>query len=267
MGCCSASRRRVTTVDVGPAEARVLLVPGGGASVHGYFPELASCLGTHARVIEVDPPRMDIARGRRWLRLADHALWLAQAIRLDRDDPVIVVAHSLGGLAALRLALDEPGVVAGLLLLDPSPLMPAALLPAGVLKLIAASRKVAADLGVVGRRLRRDLRGGSVSAPQKRSAAAPRSVPTIVRLIWYLVFDGVALSADLAAGRLAAIPTTVVSAGEHAPDSATRRTHERLVTWIGGASLEVWEGTTHPLHLQQPRRVAEAAIALLGRIS
>jgi pimeloyl-ACP methyl ester carboxylesterase len=202
-------------------------------------------------VIEVDPPGLDIASGRRWLRLADHARWLAQAIRLDPDEPVVVVAHSLGGLAALRLALDEPHVVAGLLLLDPSPLMPAALLPAGVLKLVAVCRKGAAALGVIGRR---------------RSAAAPRAVPTIVRLIWYLAFDGVALAADLAAGRLAAIPTTVVSAGEHAPDSATRRTHEHLVTWIGGARLEVWEGTTHPLHLQQPRRVAEAAIALLGRL-
>jgi pimeloyl-ACP methyl ester carboxylesterase len=248
-------------------EARVLLVPGGGSSVHGYFPELASCLGSHAQTIEVDPPRLDVASGRRWLRLADHALWLAQAVRLDRDAPVIVVAHSLGGLAALRLALDEPELVSGLLLLDPSPLMPAALLPAGVLKLIAVPRKAAADLGVVGRRLRRDLRGGSFNVPQERSPAAPRSVPVIVRLIWYLVFDGVALAADLAAGRLAPIPTTVVSAAEHAPDSATRRTHERLVTWIGGARLEVWEGTTHPLHLQEPRKVAEAAIALLGRVS
>jgi len=244
----------VTTVHVRPAEARILLVPGGGSSVHGYFPELAGCLGKHARVIEVDPPGMDVASGRRWLRLADHAHWLAQAIRLDRDDPVIVVAHTLGGLAALRLALDEPGAVAGLLLLDPSPLMPAALVPARLLKLVAASRKVATDLGVI-------------SPPQKRSAAAPRSVSTIVRLIWYLVFDGMALAADLAAGRLAAIPTTIVSAGEHAPDSATRRTHERLVTWIGGARLEVWEGTTHPLHLQEPRKVAEAAIALSGRIA
>jgi pimeloyl-ACP methyl ester carboxylesterase len=244
----------VATVDVGAAEAHILLVPGGGSSVHGYFPELAACLGEHARVIEVDPPGMDVASGRRWLRLADHAHWLAQAIRLDRDDPVIVVAHSLGGLAALRLALDEPGTVAGLLLLDPSPLMPAVLLPARLLKLVAASRKVAADLGVIG-------------PPQKRSAAAPRSVSTIARLIWYLVFDGMALAADLAAGRLAATPTTIVSAGEHAPDSATRRTHERLVTWIGGARLEVWEGTTHPLHLQEPRKVAEAAIALRGRIA
>jgi pimeloyl-ACP methyl ester carboxylesterase len=216
-------------------------------------------------VIEADPPGLDVATGRRWLRLADHALWLAQAIRVDRgNEPVIVIAHSLGGLAALRLALDEPGLVAGLLLLDPSPLMPVALLPMGVLKLIATSRRAAAYLGVLGRRVRRDSHGGSVSARQERSVAAPRAVPTIVRLIWYLGFDGGALAAELATGRLSGIPTTVVSAGEHAPGSAMRRTHEHLVTWIGGARLEVWQGTTHPLHLQQPRKVAEAAIALLG---
>jgi hypothetical protein len=88
-------------------------------------------------VIEVDPPGKDIASGRRWLRLADHARWLAQAIRLDRDEP-------------------------GWPWLQTSP-------PAGSL----------------------------------------RSPPPL-------------------------------SQREHAPDSATRRTHEHLVTWIGGARLEVW---------------------------
>ncbi len=242
---------------------RVLLVPGGGSSVHGYFPELASCLGTHARLIAVDPRGLDVATGRRWLRLAEHARWLAQAVRLDCDGPVVVIGHSLGGLVALRLALDEPDVVAGLLLLDPSPLMPAALLPGGVLKLVSASRKMATDIGAVGRRLRHDLRGRPLSHSQERSAATPRSVPTIARLMWYLLFDGLPLAADLAAGRLTAIPTTVVSADEHAPDSVTRRTHERVITWITGATMEVWEGTTHPLHGQEPR-IAEAAIALLG---
>jgi hypothetical protein len=37
-----------------------------------------------------------------------------------------------------------------------------------------------------------------------------------------------------------------------------RRAHEELVSWIPGAHLEVWENTRHPLHIQQPARVAEA---------
>jgi pimeloyl-ACP methyl ester carboxylesterase len=243
-------------VEVGPDSVRVLLVPGGGWSVDGYFPGLAGCLGTRARLIAFDPPGLDIEHGRRWLRLADHARWLARSIRSDRDGPVVVVGHSLGGLVSLRLALDEPELVAGLLLLDPSPLMPAALLPGELLKPIGASRKAGAALGATARTLRHDVRTASVTPPE------PRSVPTLVRLAWYLLFDGLPLAADLAAGRLAAIPTTVVSADEHAPESVTRRTHERLITWIADATLEVWEDTTHPLHLQEPR-IAETAMALL----
>jgi pimeloyl-ACP methyl ester carboxylesterase len=210
-------------------------------------------LGPTLAVIEVDPPGLDLASGRRWLTLSDHALWLAQAIRSDREEHVVVVGHSLGGLVALRLALDEPDLVAGLLLLDPSPLMPGALLPATLLKLLATCRR----LGALARRVTR----------RPRSPAAPRAVPTLARMIWYLGFDGVALAADLAAGRLTGVPTVVVSAGEHAAHSATRRTHERVVDWIAGAELEVWEGTTHPLHLQQPGRVADATLALLDRVT
>lgn len=243
---------RVSDDDDALGKARVLLIPGGGNSVHHYFPELATRLETHAAVIEVDPPGLDVASGRRWLRLSDHAGWLAETIDLKRrGEPVVVVAHSLGSLVALRLALDEPDAVAGLLLLDPSPVMPAALLPARALRLLAGLRSGATFFGRRGR----------------RSVVAPRSVRTSTRLLWYLVLDGGPLAADLAAGRLAPIPTTVVSAGEHTPDSTTRRTHERLVSWIAGAKLEVWEGTTHPLHIQQPGRVAEAALAILERVS
>ncbi|MEP6811853.1 MAG: alpha/beta hydrolase, partial [Actinomycetota bacterium] len=94
----------------------VVLVPGGGSSVRGYFPELDARLQGRVRLLEVDPPGLDVAAGRRWLRNADHARVLAEAVRRDGAAPVVVVGHSLGGLVALRLALDEPELVAGLLL-------------------------------------------------------------------------------------------------------------------------------------------------------
>jgi pimeloyl-ACP methyl ester carboxylesterase len=238
-------------VDSGSGDGCLLLVPGGGASVDGYFPGLAGAVGSRGRLVALDPPGLDLARGLRWLTLGDHARWLARVVRLDGGGPAIVVGHSLGGLVALRLALDAPDVVAGLLLLDPSPLMPAALLPGAALRPVGATRKVAARLT----RSRRDVPPESVELP------IPRAVPTARRFMRYLVQDGVPLAADLAAGRLGPVPATVVSAGEHAPASATRRTHERLIAWIPGAELQVWEGTTHPLRGEE-QRIADAAVDL-----
>jgi len=227
------------------ARGRVLLVPGGGSSVHGYFPELAVSLAGDADVIEADPPGLDVAAGRRWLRVADGAGWLADAVRREGDGGrVVVVAHSLGGLFALRLALDHPRLVGGLLLLDPSPLMPAMLLPATPLRVVEL--------------------GGRLRLPRRGAPRRPRAVSIGRRLLWYVGLDGIRLAAALAAGRLHGIPTVVVSAGEHDAGSTTRRTHERLVGWIPGAELQVWNGTTHPLHLQQPARVVELARALLA---
>jgi pimeloyl-ACP methyl ester carboxylesterase len=220
---------------------RVLLVPGGGASVAGYFTALEQSLAPHATLVMVDPPGLDVASGRRWLRPADHARWLADALRQDGAEPVLVLGHSLGCLVALRLALDEPELVVGLLLLDPGPPIFGALLPWPVLRTLGAIRSV---------------------ARRRRSARHPRAVPLHVRLRWY-VSGSVGLAADIAAGGLSGIPTVLVTAGEHAPASLIPRTHERIVQLIPGATRETWEGTTHGLHPEEPARVAETALRLL----
>jgi pimeloyl-ACP methyl ester carboxylesterase len=93
----------------------------------------------------------------------------------------------------------------------------------------------------------------------------PRFVAETAGWAGHLVRDGDALAADLRAGKLAGTPTVVVTAGERGPKSAVRRGHEQLVAWIPGAELQVWEGTTHPLHIQRPNRVAEEVLALLER--
>lgn len=232
----------------------VLLVPGGGSSVHGYFPDLGRSLGAGIGLIECDAPGRDPARGRRWLPLPEHARWLADAARREASGPVVVVGHSLGGLIALRLALDEPELVAGLLLLDPSPPVLAALLPRPLLRLIGGGRRVGAHL-------RRML----PPTPRRRRAPAARSVPFRVRIRWFFLLGGLALAADVAAGGAAGIPTVLVSASEHGPGTPIRRAHERLTSWLPGALFEVWPDTTHPLHLEQPDRVADATLALLER--
>ena len=86
----------------------MLLVPGGASTVHGYFPGLARALANHAALIEHDPPWIGATSDGRPLRLFEYAAALALTVRNGGSEPVCVVGHSLGGLVALRLAVDHP---------------------------------------------------------------------------------------------------------------------------------------------------------------
>ena len=94
----------------------------------------------------------------------------------------------------------------------------------------------------------------------------PRFVSETARWAAHLPGDGTLLASELAAGRLPRVPAVVVSAGsEHGPKSAARRAHRQLAQWVPCTDLQVWEGTRHPLHIQQPDRVASELSALLER--
>jgi len=249
-------------------DARVLLVPGGASTVHGYFPQLEPSLAGRATVIEADPPGVGESADGRPLRLPQYAQALAKAVRERGDGEVVVVGHSLGGLIALQLAVDEPGLVRGLLLLDPTPLT-----PARTLRSMAVFLRVLATLGPVSRRqwdaaARHDLRRVSLDTEQEQAFDVytdSRFAAQTARWARHLARDGTALAGAVRAGKVSAPRTVVVTAGEHGAKSSIRRAHEQLVAWIPGAELQVWEGTTHPLHIQQPGRVAEAVLALLER--
>ena len=247
---------------------RVLLVPGGASSAHGYFPGLGRSVGARAELMEVDPPGIGAERDRRPLRLSEYAGELALAARSRGSGRLVVVGHSLGGLIALRLAVDEPELVAGLVLLDPTPPAPRSSLTA-----LSREMRLGVALGPVGRRLweaeaHRAVRGIDMDGEQERALRVythRRFVAESVRWARHLAGDGNVLARDLAAGRLPRIPAVVVSAGEHGQESAVRRAHRQLTQWIPGADLQIWDETRHPLHIQQPDRVASVVLALLQR--
>lgn len=255
------------TRQFGSAKTRVLLIPGGASTVHGYFPDLSTALANRATIIGCDPPGIGTTSDRRPLRLSAHAGALAQTVERGGNDPVVVVAHSLGALVALRLAVDEADLVAALLLLDPTPLA-----PSFTLRVTARFLAALASLGPLGQRIwtaqaRRDLDGVVMSASQEQAFAVYTDSQFLVetaRWAKHLANDGISLTRDIAAGKLRRVPTLVVSAGERSPKSATRRAHEKLVEAIPAAQLQIWDGTTHPLHIQQPAKVADAILTLLA---
>lgn len=141
--------------------------------------------------------------------------------------------------------------------------------------MMAPFLKVLGWLGPLGQRMwtvqaRGELRGIAMSAEQQRAFTVytdPRFLAENARWARHLADDGAALAKNVAAGKLGAIPTVVVSVGQRSARSPIRRAHERLVARIPGAQLEVWEATTHPLHIQQPSKLADAARAPRMRLS
>ena len=116
----STSSGRLHVLDAGEGPP-LLLIHGNAVTsedwvASGLFDTLAQ---TH-RVIAPDRPgygHSERARGRSWTPRKQAAA-IAEMLGVLRVDPVVVVAHSLGTQIALRLALDNPGRVAGLVLIS-----------------------------------------------------------------------------------------------------------------------------------------------------
>ena len=103
-------------------ESGPLVVCLHGASANGReFDALAAALDGKARLLIIDRPgHGHSSRPRGAEALAQAAALIGEAIARIADEPVIVAAHSLGCATALRLALDHPARVSGLVLAAPA---------------------------------------------------------------------------------------------------------------------------------------------------
>lgn len=119
--------RRVHLVDLAPAlpvpgAPAVLLLHGANVHLADMRVALGDRLARRFRVIIPDRP------GQGWTDeggpvFSDpghQASLIRAAVRAVGVDRVIVVGHSLGGLIAIRYALDAPEMVAGLVLINPT---------------------------------------------------------------------------------------------------------------------------------------------------
>lgn len=101
---------------------RILLIHGASSNLLELWGPLADEFSPLHRVIAYDRPGMGYSTRikRNGHAMAYQAKCAARVLEQTGPDPAIIVAHSLGASVALRLALDYPHVVRGLVLVAPA---------------------------------------------------------------------------------------------------------------------------------------------------
>ncbi|MEJ0059829.1 MAG: alpha/beta hydrolase [Terricaulis sp.] len=104
------------------AAPRILLLHGASANLRELWSPLAPALIDRHHVIAFDRPGYGYsARPRRGAeKLASQARMTARVLEEAGEGPTLIVAHSLGAAVALRVAIDRPDLVKGLVLVAPA---------------------------------------------------------------------------------------------------------------------------------------------------
>ena len=257
----------VSVTGSGPA---VLLVPGGAARNKGYWLDVPEQLAAFSTVISFDRPGTGTTpyQGPRQT-LAQQAERLAEVVKDVGVGPAVLVGHSLGGPVSIQLAADAPELVAGLVLLDPTPITSRKIASAlgATLRLMSAGT----HLPVVGpllpkgmaaslRKQLKDVEWTPAHEVVAEVMADPVQIPQLSGLLRGLSGDAFALLE-----RLRSQPLTVggvLATAERKDGSPLRKAHVEMARLVG-AELQVWEGTSHILHLQRPSRVVDTVRATL----
>jgi pimeloyl-ACP methyl ester carboxylesterase len=246
----------------------VLLIPGGAATAENFFPDLPGLLAGHA-VVTVDRPGTGRNAGSGRATLAGGAAAWAEALREVSSEPALVVGQSLGGAVAVQLAVDHPDLVAGLVLLDPTPFDDAKLL-----RLTTALFRVLGLPGrvpVVGPRIdgamwglmSRDL--GTLTPAARASYQAMVGSGTLSQTaaaIQTLAPEGEALRARL---RRLDVPVVLVTA-DRKPGHRVRAWHEQLADTLGGR-VTSWPGCVHAMQLKDPDTTNALVMDVLAEVA
>ncbi|HVV77472.1 MAG TPA: alpha/beta hydrolase [Mycobacteriales bacterium] len=249
--------------DRGPA---VLVLPGGAATSRDFLPGVARELPRH-RVVLYDRPGTgrNVAGGP--ATFASGSAAYAEVLRDTGLGPAVVVGQSLGGAVAVQLAVDHPDLVAGLVLIDPTPFNDASVCLwarrlFGVLALPGRVPGVGASLDRGVWRLltmRSHLAEGEEVRASQRALVSSASLVTTRRALDTLVADGASLTPRL---RPLALPAVLITA-DRPPSHAVRRAHDAMAAAIG-ARVASWPGAVHAEQLRCPERVYDVIREVAG---
>jgi pimeloyl-ACP methyl ester carboxylesterase len=259
---------RLHTLEAGDGETIVLLhgnaVTGEDWRKAGVFDALAK----EHRVIAPDRPgygHSERPRNHVWTpKLQADAI--AELLRKLGAAPAIVVAHSLATQVALRLALDHPTVVKGLVLIS------GYYFPSLRLDALLASAAAAPVLGDLIRRTFGPVIGKAAAGPILKAMFSPARAPSdyegeiyetslLTLQMRASTADGVymLLEATRLPRRLAELTAPVAilaGAADRIVDPEAQS--QRLADAIPGAQLEVLPGVGHMLHYQDKAAVLSA---------
>ena len=247
----------------------VVLLPGGAEAADGFFPGLAEGLVTSpgCRVVVYDRP--GTGESTKAGSLSSSASDIKAAIDFVGAGSVVVVGQSLGGAVALLLAAEHPEVVAGLVLLDSTPIndvrgcsqLERVLRPVGRLSrvpLVGAALQAALRGGMRRSMRHADLRPDCREALERIGNLDLAKLANSVRGI-----SG--LSANFDATAVPAVPTVFITADRKAK-SPIARAHAELAASIN-AEVTVWAKAAHNLQLDHPDETLEAVRSLVVRVA
>ncbi|MGQ0681765.1 alpha/beta fold hydrolase [Bradyrhizobium sp.] len=268
---------RLHVVEFGPRGATPIVMLHGASSNLEVMRPLADRLAQSHRVILVDRP------GHGWSSRASvadstpepQARMIAEALKKLGVPPSIVVAHSWSGALALRLALDHPERVAGLMMLAPV----AYPWPGGV-----SQYNYAVTAPVIGPLLAHTITlplGLLLAESGSRSVFAPQAMPegfvkdSATRLLlrprefvanaWDLVTLRAAMAEQAPRYANITVPITII-AGDVDKTVSTHIHSQPLAKTAKNTKLIVLNGVGHMIQYAAPELVVAEIEAMAGRL-
>jgi len=236
-----------------------LLIAHGLFGSARNFNTLGKRLATTRRVVMVDMRNHGLSpwdKDNSYLCMAED---LADAVHRLCDGNAVVMGHSMGGKAAMVLALSRPDLLAGLIVADIAPV------PHTHTHLHFIKAMQAVDLTQITRRAEADpMLADAVSEPMLRSFLLQNLTVEDGRAEWRI--NLAALGANMAA--LLDFPTDLPEPAFDGPayflhggasPYVAPETHPRIRALFPAAEIEALPGAGHWLHAEQPE-------AFLGKV-